>query len=82
MGLKAEDVRKHLARHDARLVKIEGEELGGFVLIVPPEGEPIELLLLGSDIYRGKFMKIMIDRIIQSGTETGPYGAVRVPGQR
>ena len=78
--LKADDVIKHLDRHKARLLKLEGEEVGGFILIVPPEGEPIEFLAMGSHPNYRAFMAMVRDRIVASaGDDQGAYGAVRVP---
>lgn len=81
MPLKAEDARKHLARLDAKLVKLEGEDLGGLVLIIPPEGDPIEFLSLNSHPTMRSFMQMVRDRIVASGETQDQFGAVRVPGR-
>jgi hypothetical protein len=77
--LKAEDVIRHLERHQTKLTKLAGEEVGGFVLIVPPEGEPIEFLMMGSHPDYRKFMLLVRDRIVASGDDQGGMGAVRMP---
>lgn len=81
MALKASDLLKHLERHKTRLEKFPDEELGGFVLIVPPEGEPIEFLMMGSHPDYRKFMALVRDRIVASGEDQGGFGAVRAPGR-
>jgi hypothetical protein len=77
--LKADDVIAHLDRHKERLLKLAGEEVGGFVLIVPPDGEAIEFLPLNSQPTYEAFMVMVRDRIVASAAPPSPYGAVNMP---
>jgi hypothetical protein len=76
--MKAEDIIAVLDEQRARLVKLEGEEISGFVVVVPPTGEPTRLLLMGETDEVG-FWGYVVDQLkLKQGPKPPVYGGVAV----
>lgn len=63
------------------LRKLEGEKLGGFAVIVPPEGEAIVHLVVSSDGDEKSFYSTLAGKMVNA-KEQSQFGGVRVPGIR
>lgn len=77
--IKAEKIVEILEAQLTRLRKLEGEDLAGFAIIVPPEGDPIDLLVMESPTDTKSFFMRLRDRMVGSA-EQNQYGGVNVPG--
>lgn len=64
--IKAPKIIELLDRNKARLEKLGGEEIAGFLIIYPPEGDPIEIMLQGSAPSSRAFYEYMIGRISEA----------------
>lgn len=81
--IKSEDVIAALDKQKARLEKLAGEELAGFALIIPPEGDAIDIVVMETPTSVESFYQRLRDRLIGLGQPTNSsYGAVQVPGMR
>ncbi len=77
--MKAEEVIAILDEQRARLVKLEGEEISGFAVVVPPIGDPTRLLLMGETDEAG-FWAYVVDQLkLKQGPKQPVYGGVGVP---
>lgn len=76
--VKAEKIIELLEKHKETLQRLEGKEIAGFALIVPPEGESIEFISLASHGDITSFFKFLADKLAAS-RETSGFGGVRMP---
>lgn len=77
--VKAEKIIKLLDDHKATLQRLEGKEIAGFALIVPPEGETIEFISLASHGDVKSFFTFLRDKLSASVENQG-WGGVKMPG--
>ena len=67
-----------LERKIKLLASLEGEQVNGFAVIVPPEGDPIDFVTLGSQADQKSFFEYLANKL-KAAMETSQYGGVRVP---
>jgi hypothetical protein len=77
--ISPEKVTAILEKNVALMNALKGQMIGGFAIIIPPEGEPIEFVTLGSQSDQKSFFKYLTDKISGS-VEANQYGGVRMPG--
>lgn len=75
----AEEVIILLEAQIARLAKLTGEEVGGFVMIVPPEGEAIAYMVLDSTATPLTFFDA-VNKKMALYINDAQLGGVNVPG--
>ena len=61
--INAEDVVTQLKAQILRLNKLEGEKIGGFVLVIPPEGDPIAYTTLDDRSETIQFFQALNDKL-------------------
>lgn len=67
-----------LEKNTKLMTALSGQQIGGFAIIVPPDGEPIEFVTMGSQSDQKSFFKYLTDKISGS-VEANSYGGVRMP---
>ena len=82
--MKAEEISKTLEANRVRLGKNEGEEIGGFAIIIPPNGTAaIEIMMMGTVPDAKTFYKYVADKCAEAMKDVpDPYGAVGMGGRR
>jgi hypothetical protein len=81
--MKAAEVIALLDKTRERLVRNSDEEVGGFVIIVPPIGQAIEFLTFGSHEDTKSFYSAVKDKIVMAAEQDqSMYGGVTLPGMR
>lgn len=81
--MKASEIIKVLENKIELLKKLEEESVSGFAIIIPPSGNPIEMMSLDSTSDERMFYESMSKKCIDAkdqnslGGVTVPYGRMR-----
>ena len=75
--IPVQKVSEILAKYVKLMETLKGESVGGFIIIIPPDGVAIEQVLLGSEPDKKNFFKIVADKCAEAQTQGG-YGGVTV----
>ncbi len=78
-----EKVIATLEKSVAMLKSLSGQQINGFAIIIPPEGDPIDFCTLGSQSDQKAFFEYLTNKI-KASVETNQYGGVgaRAAGMR
>lgn len=70
--IEAEKIGALLDQQKALMDTLKGQKVGGFFIIVPPEGEPITQIILGTEPAPQAFYKAIAERCseVQKSSET------------
>lgn len=79
--IPAEKVAALLDKQRELMETLKGKSLTGFAIIIPPEGEAIEVMLMGSHADLKSFYTLVKDKLV-AAQETNQFGGVRTPGIR
>jgi hypothetical protein len=77
--IETEKVAELLDRYRSLMETLRGEKLGGFALIVPPEGDPITSVLMAEMADPMTFFSLLKDQLSASIKPQTGYGGVQMP---
>jgi len=73
--IKADRVAELLKKQLELMETLSGHELGGFALICPPEGDPIDISLVTSHSDPAAFYKMVAEKCSATAKEYGEKNA-------
>lgn len=73
--IESEKIAELLAEQQSLIATLAGRKVGGFFIIVPPEGDPVTQIILGTDPTMQAFFKALADRCAeaQKPADSGAY---------
>ena len=74
--IKSEAVATSLKKSLELMETLKGHELGGYALIIPPEGDEVQITLLGTHPDTAPFYKMLAEKLMiaKDSSTTGLYG--------
>ena len=83
--IKADKVAELLKRQLALMETLTGHELGGFAVVCPPEGDPIEIALVTSHADPASFYKMVAEKCSATAkdwADKNTYTPAMITGRR
>ncbi len=76
--IPADKIAAMLDKQRELMETLKGQEIGGYAIIVPPQGEPITFITLGSMNDEKSFYKYLSDKL-SANLEASQMGGVGMP---